>query len=544
MREVGWLTALLAAAVAAVNVAGVWNIAVARRAVVEQRQGWVQLEAAARARSCEGQLADLRADLAFLARAPALLEFSAAAFAVDPAESRRRRDLAGAALLLFLRGQPAVVHMSVESLAATPLLEAGRPRGVPGFWLPAPPGGPTDAPLREDRDAQRIRSSFDIVRGDGAPAARLHVALDPAVLLAAGLGGGLPRADCTLVDGAGQPLAVDPSTPAAPPGAGERVGSHLLRADAAFRAEAWRPPGPWKIDCTERPEPTESGLEPLAAGYRQTMVLNLAVMALALALGLLGIREARRRQTLEDRAREAARVRELERQLFHAERLSTVGRLAAGMAHEINNPLEGIANYLRLGREALERNDLTAARRHLDGVQEGLRLAAGIVRRVLDHGERDSAPREPMDLNETLAQSVEFVSSRDEFRGIRFELDLDRRGAPVQGSRVMLSQVFLNLLLNACEAQPGGGEVRVSSRREGAWVLAEVADRGPGVAPAERQRIFEPFHSSKASTGLGLSVCHAIARQHQGELMVTEREGGGAIFALRLAALEAQARGA
>jgi signal transduction histidine kinase len=102
----------------------------------------------------------------------------------------------------------------------------------------------------------------------------------------------------------------------------------------------------------------------------------------------------------------------------------------------------------------------------------------------------------------------------------------------------MLSQVAANLILNACEAQPGGGEVRVRSGRQDGRVVAEVADRGPGVAEADRHRIFEPFFSKKESTGLGLSICHSIVRQHSGELTVAPREGGGAIFSLKLPALE------
>ena len=96
----------------------------------------------------------------------------------------------------------------------------------------------------------------------------------------------------------------------------------------------------------------------------------------------------------------------------------------------------------------------------------------------------------------------------------------------------MLGQVFLNLLLNACEAQPAGGEVRVGARQEGSRVLVEIADRGPGISPADAGKIFEPFYSTKHSTGLGLSICYAIARQHGAELRAEERRGGGAVFKL------------
>jgi signal transduction histidine kinase len=96
--------------------------------------------------------------------------------------------------------------------------------------------------------------------------------------------------------------------------------------------------------------------------------------------------------------------------------------------------------------------------------------------------------------------------------------------------------VALNLIVNACEAQPGGGEVHLSSRRDGARALAEVADRGPGIPAAERSRIFEPFFSTKSSTGLGLSICHSIVRQHAGALEALPRDGGGSVFRMTLPA--------
>src|ERR1700752_756555 len=98
----------------------------------------------------------------------------------------------------------------------------------------------------------------------------------------------------------------------------------------------------------------------------------------------------------------------------------------------------------------------------------------------------------------------------------------------------MLGQVFLNLLVNACEAQPRGGEVGVRTTRDGEEAVAEVADRGPGVRSSDRSRVFEPFYSTKQSTGLGLSICHAIVRRHAGVLTLEENQGGGATFKVRL----------
>jgi signal transduction histidine kinase len=231
-------------------------------------------------------------------------------------------------------------------------------------------------------------------------------------------------------------------------------------------------------------------------------------------------------------------VREIERQLFHAERLSTVGRLAAGLAHEINNPLEGMANYLRLARDAVRRGDNGPAERQLAQVDHGLERIAAIARRVLDHSARGSLPETRVDLRDVIARAVEFVRVRDEFRAIEFDLDLGPSPAPVRGSSVTLGQLFLNLVLNACEAQPEGGEVRTRCRIEDGSVVAEVVDRGPGVPEAARGRIFEPFESTKASLGLGLSTCRSIVAEHRGTIEVDTRPQGGAIFRVRLPCVE------
>jgi len=98
--------------------------------------------------------------------------------------------------------------------------------------------------------------------------------------------------------------------------------------------------------------------------------------------------------------------------------------------------------------------------------------------------------------------------------------------------------VATNLIVNGCEAQPAGGEVRVVTRRDGPRAVVEFQDRGPGVAEADRERVFEPFFSTKDSTGLGLSICHTIVAQHGGELTVSPRPGGGAVFRMRLPAHE------
>jgi len=420
-------------------------------------------------------------------------------------------------------------------------VEAGAGAGAPGDSTPGPgsPAGPG------------ITGRFEFTTGvrKVSGAVTLEATLDAERLLGQNRATEDPSRACALLDGHGTTLASDPGARAAATGSphvvasstnkDERV-SGVMRAEAPVRTESWSAPSPWRLACSQRRGPAVALVEPLAARYRMTLILNLAVMSLALLLGTFAVQQARRRQVLEAAAREEARVRDLERQLFHTERLSTVGRLAAGMAHEINNPLEGMSNYLSLARGDLARGDVDSALRRLEGAQEGLRRAGDIVRQVLQHADPARAPRTVLDLNAVLRQTLEFVRSRPEFQTFRFDEDLSPQRLGVQGSQALLGQVFLNLLLNACEAQPSGGEVRIGTRRDGERVIAEIADRGPGVPEADNARIFEPFYSTKRSTGLGLSICYSIVTQHGGDLIVLGRPGGGAVFRMRLPAADAR----
>ncbi|MFI5006233.1 MAG: sensor histidine kinase [Solirubrobacterales bacterium] len=521
----GWLTGLSIAAVLAVGLAGFRGITVARLGAHEEAERAFRDETAARARAVETRLTGIRSDLAFLAASSPVGRLGESAGPQDG-----RRVGAEAALLLFLRGHPEVVGVVVRSSGGEPLVHTGRRGGVPVLWVSSSPTGLEGAAVAPGR--VRLTASFSFGGEPGTAAPTLETEVDPASLLAPGEGSqaGLP---CRLRDAAGGLLARH--------SAGERplASERSVKAEAEVAADGWSAPGPWRLLCEQAEGQAVGRVEEVAARYRTTLSLNLAAMGLAVVLGALAVQQARRRERLEAQAHEEARVRELERQLFHAERLTTVGRLAAGIAHEINNPLEGMSNWLSLARSELQRGRTVEAAEHLARVKEGLDRAAGIVRQVLAQSDPAKAPRVPVDLNQVLRETGEFVRSRKEFDAITFTLNLAEGPLLVRGSPVMLGQVAVNLILNACEAQPSGGEVRVISRREGAHAVAEIVDRGPGVAEDNRQRIFEPFFSTKDSTGLGLAVCHSIVRQHEGELSVTEREGGGALFRMTLPALEA-----
>jgi signal transduction histidine kinase len=521
-RAPGWLTGIAIAAVAAVNLAGLWGIAVARQGALAEAERAFEVEVASRATALESRLSAVRADLAFLGGSPTIARL----------EGGTLPQGAVSALLLFMRSRIEVVRVVVRAHGGEVLAHVVRRGGVPILSVSASPTGEEGAAV----DPTRARLTANLPReeeGSLAAGITIETEVEPSALLDSMAASPEATRRCALSDARGEMLAPRRAL-SRPPGArGERV----VRASAPVRAEGWSLPTPLVLNC-EQPESTVVGLaEPVWARYRTTFALNAGVMVLALLLGGLGVQQARRRARLEARAAEESRVRELERQLFHAERLTTVGRLAAGIAHEINNPLEGMSNYLTLTRDALDRGDTEAAERHVASVRQGLEHAAGIVRQVLAHADPAEAPKTPVDLNGVLRETEQFVESRREFRHVRFDLDLADGELLVRGSPVMLGQVAVNLILNACEVQPGKGEVRVTSRREDDQAVVEFADRGPGIAEADRPRVFEPFFSTKDSTGLGLSICHTIVQQHQGELTVQPREGGGALFRMKLPVL-------
>ncbi|HEX5760082.1 MAG TPA: ATP-binding protein, partial [Thermoanaerobaculia bacterium] len=307
-----------------------------------------------------------------------------------------------------------------------------------------------------------------------------------------------------------------------------------LAARVAVRDARWTPPIAWTLVRREPGSELVQSVETLAGRYRTTVLLNLAVMTLTLALGLLAFRQVRRAARLEVENEQQARVRELERQLMHSERLASVGRLAAGMAHEINNPLAGMANYLSLLDDDLRDGRTAEAPALVARVREGLARAAAIVRQVLAFSDPGKAPKTPLDLRPVLAETVEFVRGNPAFRGLPVRLTGEAGPLPVLGNRITLGQLFLNLILNACQSQPEGGEVEVGARRAGGAVTVTVADRGPGLAPEVLAHLFEPFTSTRGSSGLGLAVCHGIVADHGGAIRGANRPDGGALFEVRL----------
>jgi signal transduction histidine kinase len=296
----------------------------------------------------------------------------------------------------------------------------------------------------------------------------------------------------------------------------------------------WDPPITWTLRSHESESDLLRSVQHLAADFRNTVILNVALVVLASLLGWMALREVRAVERLEAEQRNLAKVRDLELGLLHRDRLAALGRIAAGIAHEINNPLEGMSNYLRLAEDDLAEGDPTAARKHLAGVGQGLERVAAIVRQTLQQAGDGRGAKERVDLGAVVQRTTDFARDDPKAHDVALRAAPAAGPVPVLANATTLGQLVLNLVLNACEAQPAGGEVDLRVESRAGRALLTVEDRGPGLAPGDDQRVFEPFFSTKGSTGLGLFLCHAIATDHGGALRASNREGGGARFVLEL----------
>jgi two-component system NtrC family sensor kinase len=225
-----------------------------------------------------------------------------------------------------------------------------------------------------------------------------------------------------------------------------------------------------------------------------------------------------------------ASLRAHQEQLVQSEKLAGIGRLAAGVAHEINNPLAAILGYARL----LRRKATGAEAADLQVIEEETVHAKLIVDGLLDLSRPLATEPEPVALGPLCAEVLERLRGTAALEGIRAELEGD---ASVLGHPQKLRQVLLNLVKNAAEAAGAGGRVSIRVAPEGGGARIEVDDSGPGLAPRARERLFEPFFTTKeGGTGLGLAVSEGIVRAHGGRLEPGDAPGGGARFTVRLPA--------
>jgi PAS domain S-box-containing protein len=230
----------------------------------------------------------------------------------------------------------------------------------------------------------------------------------------------------------------------------------------------------------------------------------------------------------------------LETQLAQADKLSSIGLLAAGVAHEINTPLAVISSYAQMLSKQL-RGDARLGP-VLDKITQQSFRAAEIANGLLNFSRTSTTEFRETNLNQVIRDTLSLLEHQFKTAQINVDLDLSEELPPLHGNPGKLQQVFLNLLLNAKEAMPGGGRLRVATlaHEHDHYVAALVADSGCGIAPEHLKRIYDPFFTTKSTpkagdrrgTGLGLSVSYGIIQEHAGKIHVESAVGAGTTFHL------------
>lgn len=228
------------------------------------------------------------------------------------------------------------------------------------------------------------------------------------------------------------------------------------------------------------------------------------------------------------------RLQDAQREVLRREQLAAVGQLAAGIAHELRNPLTAIKLMVqgaarRPGEADLRGRNLTVLVEEIDRLER-------TIQAFLDFARPPRTEARPFSADAVVRETLDLTAARSEQQGTRVVSDFPDGPVVAEADPVQFRQLVLNLVLNALDAVGGGGavEVRLSADPAG-WVVLEVADTGPGLPAALGERIFEPFVSTKETgTGLGLSICKRAAESHGGTIAAANRAGGGAVFTVRI----------
>jgi two-component system, NtrC family, sensor kinase len=249
-------------------------------------------------------------------------------------------------------------------------------------------------------------------------------------------------------------------------------------------------------------------------------------------LGSVGIFSDMREQLRIRRELEEARV-----QLMQAEKIASLGRLAAGVAHEINNPLAGILIYADMLMKDLSHHPQWS--QDLQEIIDQTLRCKQIVTRLLEFSRQPLGQRLSFDVNDLLDRCIELLRHQPLFHDVEVLHDLQSDLPEIVGDPGQIQQVLTNIIINAANAMKGKGRLTISSRfnPEGGEVLINFADTGPGVPPEILDKIFEPFFTTKRpgeGTGLGLSVAYGIVQQHAGSIRVENSPAGGAVFTVHL----------
>lgn len=296
-------------------------------------------------------------------------------------------------------------------------------------------------------------------------------------------------------------------------------------------------------------KPTEDAIRPWRSLSTELLLVLCGGVALIFMVSNLLMQQLVNRLQASDERRVAVFA-----QMEHNQKLSSIGRLAAGVAHEVNNPLAVIYEKAGLAQDLLgmgnacgdskERERLSAL---LESIESTVERARGITHRLLGFARRMEANRQALHIEEVISETLGFLEREAKNRGVKFETDLPANLPEIVSDRGQLQQVFLNIVGNALDALAGGegamqrpqGEerfVKICCQGQGKNMLVSVEDNGKGMSPEVLRHIFEPFYSTKKDkgTGLGMFITYGIVRKLGGDIHVQSEEGRGSIVRITL----------
>ena len=238
------------------------------------------------------------------------------------------------------------------------------------------------------------------------------------------------------------------------------------------------------------------------------------------------------RMTEELATRENA-LKEANKRLVESEKMSALGQLGAGIAHEVKNPMTSIRGYAQMGlRKVPEDSPL---REYFLTIEKETGRSLEILKNLLKFSRQETAEMSLIDLNTVVTDTVKLVAHQLTMRKVEITTDLNEEPLQVNGNANQVEQVLLNLMMNAGDAMEKGGMIKVVTDMAGGSARIRVADNGSGIAQEVIGKIFDPFFTTKAvgkGTGLGLSVSYGIVKEHKGEITVNSQVGKGTVFTI------------
>ncbi|MFZ5428152.1 MAG: ATP-binding protein [Thermodesulfobacteriota bacterium] len=320
----------------------------------------------------------------------------------------------------------------------------------------------------------------------------------------------------------------------------------LIAYTPARIAIGQRPPLLWGVAVVAPVEEVEGIIAKAAmremlmvAGFQVVVFMGLAVtiyFAFRWSAALKSEVEARTSELRDARDRIRRNLQELletQERLIRSERFAAIGEAAAHISHEIKNPLMLIGGFARQVRRTLPEDSKEAGKLVL--IEEESKRLESMLEEVRDFTRPASPKLSSSDLNETVWETVLLLEPEMASRGVTLRATLDKTLPAAPHDPNQMRQVLLNLIKNAAEAMTGGGMVVITSRAAKGRVEVEVRDDGPGIAPEDAARVFNPFYTTKErGTGLGLAVCYRIMQDHGGEITLETQPGKGCAFTLSL----------